>query len=388
MTTTVDHIPAGPARRAPGPDTAQGTYTVAAPDAGSDAGPDTVAVPGTNTDAAPDTDAGQDTDTGSGLAPGPDTRPARDRRPYAWTWRRGRTTAALAVVTASLLLFHAHVPNAVGNLGSLLETFLPWTAALVAVLAAVALVRRSATALVAVLLPALAWVWVFGGMLTDKRAAGGDLTVVTHNVNDANPDPRGTARALAASGAAVLALEELSPATTPRYESALAGTYPYRTVQGTVALWSKYPLRDARPVAIMPWTRALRATVDTPKGPLAVYVAHLASVRVRLDSGFTTGQRDEAARLLADALREERLPRTVLVGDFNGTTDDAALTPVTSRMRSVQDTAGQAFGFSWPAAFPMARIDQILVKGVEPASAWTLPATGSDHLPVAAALRL
>jgi vancomycin resistance protein VanJ len=45
-------------------------------------------------------------------------------------------------------------------------------------------------------------------------------------------------------------------------------------------------------------------------------------------------------------------------------------------------------GFSWPASFPMARIDQIMVKGIEPVSSWTLPKTGSDHLPVAARLEL
>jgi vancomycin resistance protein VanJ len=45
-------------------------------------------------------------------------------------------------------------------------------------------------------------------------------------------------------------------------------------------------------------------------------------------------------------------------------------------------------GFSWPAGMPMARIDQIMVKGAEPRSSWTLPRTGSDHLPVAARLQL
>lgn len=35
-------------------------------------------------------------------------------------------------------------------------------------------------------------------------------------------------------------------------------------------------------------------------------------------------------------------------------------------------------------SFPVARIDQIPVRGVEPKSSWLLPETGSDHLPVAA----
>ncbi|MFB6713966.1 MULTISPECIES: endonuclease/exonuclease/phosphatase family protein [unclassified Streptomyces] len=317
------------------------------------------------------------TGTGSGTAPG-------GRGP----WRRGRLLAAAAVLPTLVMAGHTWLPNGFGNLGSLLETFLPWIGVSVPVLLASAAVRRSATAGVAALLPAVVWCSLFGGLLIDKRSAGQDLTVVSHNVNDENPDPVRTARELASSGAGLLALEELSARTAPVYERALADAYPYHSVQGTVGLWSTYPLRDVEPVAIMPWTRALRATAETPKGPVAVYAAHLASVRVLPGAGFTTARRDEAAARLADAVRAERLPRVVVVGDFNGTTDDRALRTVTSRLRSAQEEAGDGFGFSWPASFPVARIDQILVKGVTPVSSGTLPSTGSDHLPVTAGLRL
>ncbi|SEF21237.1 vancomycin resistance protein VanJ [Amycolatopsis pretoriensis] len=308
--------------------------------------------------------------------------------PDRGTWRRGRVIAAFSALTALLLLAHRLVPNWVGNAGSLLETFLPWTALLVLPLLVAALLRRSALALVSLLLPALVWGGFFGGRLSDKTEAGGDLTIVSHNVNDENPDPAGTARALAATGAQVIALEELKKSEIPKYEDALAAAYPHHSVQGTVGIWSTFPLGDTRPVAIMPWTRALRTTVDTPKGPVAVFVAHLPSVRVRLDSGFTANGRDEAIGLLADALAGERSSRTVLVGDFNGTADDRALEPITARLRSAQEQAGDGFGFSWPAGLPMARIDQIFVAGVRPTASWTLPATGSDHLPVAASLAL
>lgn len=311
--------------------------------------------------------------------------PAGPRR-WAGTWRRGRVIAAFAVLTALLLLAHPLVPNWPGNAGSLLETFLPWTGLLVLPLLAAALVRRSALALVVLLLPALAWGGMFGSRLFDRREPGGDLTIVSHNVNDENPDPAGTARALAASGAQVVALEELKKSEVPKYADALAAAYPYHEVEGTVGVWSSFPLRDTRPVAIMPWTRALQTTVDTPKGPVAVFVAHLPSVRVRLDAGFTANGRDAAMRLLADAVAAESAPRTVLVGDFNGTADDRALAPITGRLRAAQDVAGDGFGFSWPAGLPLARIDQIFVGGVRPVAAWTLPATGSDHLPVAATI--
>ncbi|MEU5547622.1 endonuclease/exonuclease/phosphatase family protein [Streptomyces sioyaensis] len=303
-------------------------------------------------------------------------------------WQRGRVIAAAAVLSALVMVAQGAVPNGAGNLGSLVETFLPWLGVSVPVLLVLAAVRRSATAGVAVLLPAVVWGSLYGGTLADKRAADGELTVVSHNVNDENPDPGRTARGLVVSGAALLALEELTPRTAPVYERAMAGSYAYHSVHGTVGLWSKYPLRDVEPVAIMPWTRALRATADTPKGPLAVYVAHLASVRVQPTAGFTTARRDEAAVKLADAIRAERLPRVVVVGDFNGTSADRALRPVTSQLSSAQEGARAGFGFSWPASFPVARIDQVLGRGVTAASAWTLPPMGSDHLPVAAALWL
>ncbi|MFD3947015.1 endonuclease/exonuclease/phosphatase family protein [Streptomyces sp. NPDC058579] len=304
-------------------------------------------------------------------------------------WRRGIILAVCAVLLTLLMVFHAEIPNRIGNLGSLTETFLPWLGVLVPVLLVLAVLRRSATALIALLLPALVWLNVFGGLITDKSEAGGDLTFATHNVNADNPDPEGTARQIAGSGADVVALEELKGDMVPVYEKGLAETYKYHSVEGTVGVWSKYPLHGAAPVDIgMGWTRAMRATVSTPKAEVAVYVAHLPSVRVRMDAGFTANQRDNSANLLGEAIAAEPRERIVLLGDLNGTMNDRALNAVTAQMRSTQGASGDGFGFSWPASFPMARIDQILVKGVEPVSSWALPATKSDHLPIAARVKL
>jgi vancomycin resistance protein VanJ len=300
------------------------------------------------------------------------------------------------------MLSHSVVPNRVGGLGSLVETFLPWFGLLVPLLLTGALRRRSACAAAALLLPAVVWWSLFGALLGDKSRPVGDLTVVSHNVGADNPDPVGTARDLAAAGADLLALLELTAQARGTYEKELARTYPYHTVQGTVALWSKVPLSATRPVDVLmdygplaatkpahvklAYNRALRTTAATAHGPLAVYVAHLGSVRVTPRTGFGTADRDRGAQALGKAVAAEQNERVVLLGDLNGTTDDRALDGLTSQLRSVQDVAGEGFGFSWPARFPVVRIDQILVRGVEPQSARVLPATGSDHLPVAAAL--
>ncbi|WP_415950189.1 endonuclease/exonuclease/phosphatase family protein [Streptomyces sp. KLOTTS4A1] len=308
---------------------------------------------------------------------------------------------ALALLLGLVLLLHAQVPDA-GGLGSLVESLLPWLGVLVPVLLAGALWRRSATALLALLLPVVAWLSLFGGLLADKQQSGADLTLVSHNVAAENPDPVGTARALAASGADVLALQEITPQALATYEKELTETYPHHTVLGTVGVWSKLPLSDARTVDIaqdagplgaakpaeekLPGNRALRATVATDQGPLTVYVTHLGSVRLMPRGGFRTDSRDRNAAALTEVLAAEKSEHVVVLGDFNGTTDDRAFDGITSHYTSAQEQAGAGFGFSWPKSFPVARIDQILVKGVQPKSSWLLPATGSDHLPVAAGI--
>ena len=301
-------------------------------------------------------------------------------------WQRGPLLAAAALLLGLLMLLHARITDRAG-LGSLVETFLPWSGVFVPVLFAAALWRRSLSAVAALLLPTVVWLNLFGGLLGDKSHPAYDLTVVSHNVDADNPDPAGTARELAASGADLLALQELTPRARGSYEQELADTYPYHTVEGTVGLWSRLPLSETRPVDLgMDTVRALRTTVATDRGPLAVYVAHLGSVRVFPRNGFWTDSRDRGARLLGEAVAAERNERVVLLGDLNGTMDDRGLAGIAARLDSVQDAAGDGFGFSWPARFPVARIDQILVHGVEPRSAWTMPATGSDHRPVAAGI--
>ncbi|MEU9171203.1 endonuclease/exonuclease/phosphatase family protein [Streptomyces sp. NPDC048420] len=317
-------------------------------------------------------------------------------------WKRGPVPAALALLLGLLILLHARIPDGSKNLGSLVETFLPWFGAFVPLLLAAALWRLSASALVALLLPVTAWLNLFSGLLTDKSHAGGDLTVVSHNVGADNRDPVGTARDLTASGADVLALEEITTQAAVTYEKTLAKAYPYHVLRGTVGLWSKLPLSDTRTVddgmrgmagplaahlsaeerAGTP--RALRTTVATDQGPLAVYVAHLGSVRVNPRGGMSSGERDAGALALGKAVAAEKNERVVLLGDLNGTMDDRKFDSLTSQLDSAQVVAGDGFGFTWPTEFPVARIDQILVRGVRPDSAWVLPATGSDHRPVAA----
>jgi vancomycin resistance protein VanJ len=319
----------------------------------------------------------------------PPSRASARRRRNSTMWRRGWVIAVLAVLSTFPLLFHRHVPNSIGNLGSLLDTFLPWVGLAIPILGVAALVRRSATAGVALLLPAAVWGLMFGHLLIPGKGGGPhDLTVLSHNVDAANPNPRQTAQDLLSANADVMALEEITSADMKVYKAAFAKAYPYSVSRDTVGLWSKYPMAESKSVDVgFKWTRALRAEVSTPEGKVAVYVAHLASVRVGT-TGFTSDQRNDTIKALGRQIADEKLSGVIVMGDFNGTANDRSLAPLTTGLRSAQGAAGYGFGFTWPAKFPMARIDHIMVRGVTPTKAWVMKPTGSDHRPVVAELRV
>ncbi|MFG3141953.1 endonuclease/exonuclease/phosphatase family protein [Streptomyces sp. NPDC048211] len=305
-------------------------------------------------------------------------------------WARGRVIAGLALITALLLAFPRVLPNRPGHLGSLLEAFLPWLGLAVVPLLGAALLRRSATALLSLLLPLAAWAYAFGGLFLAAPAPGErDLVVVQHNVSDENTDPAGTARALAEAEPDLIALEELVPAALPAYEKALAPDFRFHEVRGTVGIWSKHPLSDTRAVDIKPkeitegWSRCLRTVVHTPYGEVAAYVAHLPSIRVGA-GGFASSWRDESAHLLGRAVAAETVGKVIVLGDLNSTVDDRGLSPLTSQL----NTSERGFAFSYPASFPLARIDQVLARAATVGRMRTLPATGSDHLPVTARVTL
>ncbi|MET9437167.1 endonuclease/exonuclease/phosphatase family protein [Streptomyces sp. NPDC006551] len=303
--------------------------------------------------------------------------------------RRGLVTAAVMAVLGCVLLLHSSLPRLPGRPVSLLETFLPWLGLAVPVGLVLGVVRRSGVAVVACLVVAAVWAGVFREALLPREPDTYDMTLVQHNVSDENTSPSRVARTVLGADPDVVALEELTPAALPAYRAAFARTHPHHASVGTVGLWSKHPLKDVTRVDIKPravgpgWDRGLRAVVRAPGGDIATYVAHLPSVRMRLTEGYATGWRDESAALLGRSLAAERGGKVLVLGDLNGTLDDQGLRPVTTQVRGSR----AEFAFSWPTGLPLARIDHVLARGAKVVETWTLPDTGSDHLPVAARVR-
>jgi vancomycin resistance protein VanJ len=301
-----------------------------------------------------------------------------------------------ALITASLLLaaillLHRFIPNTWFNAGSLIETFLPWFGLAVPpptgplpdrlLLAAI---RRRALAIISALLPGLVWFQMYGPLLPDKHIGEGDFRVVAHNVNAENTDTEGTAAALLAAEPDVIVLVELTEEQRIEWSDVLSDQYEYSVSYGTVALWSTYPVLDSAEVDLnLGWARAFRAAIEIEGEPVAFYVAHLLSVRVNAE-GFTSQQRNETAALLGEAIADEQLGHVILAGDLNGTVQDRSLAPITYQLASAHAEAGSGFGFTWPADTPLARIDQVLYRGLEATGSDVLDATASDHRPVQA----
>lgn len=305
--------------------------------------------------------------------------------PAKTAWQRGRLLALGSVVVAVLLVAHDFVPNRWGNLGSLVQSFLPWLGLAVPLGILAALLRRSALAILAVLLPLAAWIWVFLPQVRPADPAPGDLTVVQHNVSDTNTDVAGTAEVLLAAEPDIVTLTEVSEATAEQYTRAFGEALPHHETQGTVGVWSRYPLRGATAVDIRPegidatWDRCMRVVIQQEGAAVALFVAHLPSVRFGT-GGFETELRNASALQLADAVNAEENESVIVAGDLNAVLADGAIAPLTNLVTA--PTTG--FEFTYPEAFPVAQIDHVLARGATVTEVRALDETGSDHLPIVA----
>jgi vancomycin resistance protein VanJ len=305
--------------------------------------------------------------------------------PAKTAWQRGRLLTLGSVLIAALLVGHELVPNRWGNLGSLVETFLPWLGLAVPLGILAALLRRSALAIPAVLLPLAAWIWVFLPQVRPTEPAPSDLTVVQHNVSDTNTDVAGTAEVLLAAEPDVVTLTEVSEATADEYTQAFDEVLPHHETQGTVGVWSRFPLKGATAVDIRPegvdasWDRCVRVVVQREGATVALFVAHLPSVRFG-SGGFETELRNASALALADAVNAEKNDTVIVAGDLNAVLEDGAIAPLTNLVTA--PTTG--FEFTYPETFPVAQIDHVLARGATVTEVRALGSTGSDHLPVVA----
>lgn len=295
---------------------------------------------------------------------------------------RGVVTGLAALAVGALLLWHGLLPDT-GGAASLLESFLPWLGVLLALLGLAALLRLSLIAGVCVALAAAAWWSQFGEAALPAPTAGAPaVTVVSENIRAANPQAGAIAADLAARRPDVIVLEEVDEPSRDAVAPALAARYPYAEVVGTVGVWSRYPLSGPEGLDLgLGWARALRVDIATPGKATRLYAVHAASVRPGEHD-----QRDEMLGALARAVAADRSARLVVAGDLNTASTDRTLAPLLRELHEDPDTA-LGLGFTWPSAFPLARLDHVLTRGFATVSSAVLPANGSDHRGIEVGLR-
>jgi vancomycin resistance protein VanJ len=294
--------------------------------------------------------------------------------------------ASVAVFLALVLVGHRVVPHRL-NPGWLLESFLPWLGIGVGLLGLAALLCRSRLLGLATALPAAVWLTVFGRVLLPqgRNTQVADVRVLTHNLQATNQDVAKAARTLLEAQADLVALQDSSGLIQSGLEAPLGQAYRHRVTFGRHELWSRYPIRDAW-LLDLGGSSGLQAIVNTPAGEVAVYAVHI--TRPYLGRRSLSYQRSRALRTLAGAVHADPAEYLLLLGDLNTASTDRALWPLTRELGSAQAEAGAGFGFTWPAWFPLVRIDHVLYRGMTAVNARVLGYTGSDHRPVVADLRL
>ncbi|MFI1993438.1 endonuclease/exonuclease/phosphatase family protein [Actinoplanes sp. NPDC020271] len=302
------------------------------------------------------------------------TEPVRTRRPAR--------AAVVAPVTAAVLLSGAMVAHrwVPGSAGSVLDSALPWLAAPVLVLVAVAVLVRRPVLVAATMVPVLVWALMFGPDLADRAGSGPhDLRVASLNLGAATVEP--ALDPLVSAAPDLIVLQEVTAANRPAVAARLGDAYPFQANAGTVAVFSRLPLSDTEPVDIqIGWTRALRTTVRTGSGRVRVYAVHLASARAG-----RTAERNRTLTALAGVIHADPAPCLLLAGDLNTATTDRHF-DVLAPLTDTQKEAGAGFGFTWPARFPLVRPDHLLQRGMTTRRAWVVDAPGSDHRTVLADL--
>ncbi|WP_223625768.1 endonuclease/exonuclease/phosphatase family protein [Microbacterium sp. EST19A] len=281
-------------------------------------------------------------------------------------------------MSALLLLVLAIGTWVPGFVGTAAAAILPWCGLALALVAVLALFLARRVLLV-VLIPALVWALAIfpslPGLGTAPSADAAPLTIVSQNVRAHSGGAAASAAELADDGADVIALTELDADSLTTARDALAEEYPHSYAIGTVGVWSRFPIANAQPLTLgLDWKRALRVEVQTPDAAVAVYVMHAASVRPGHQQ-----DRDTMLSGIAEAAASDPASAIIVVGDFNAASADPALGAIRSEMDWVRPTDG-TLGMTWPAALPLARIDQVFVRGLDVQSSTTQRAGNSDHL--------
>jgi endonuclease/exonuclease/phosphatase (EEP) superfamily protein YafD len=220
----------------------------------------------------------------------------------------------------------------------------------------------------------------------DGRAS---LRVITANGNGWNQHPGYFLRSLARHDAAIVCLQEVSPAWAEGLrDEGWLDDYPYQRIDVREGVWgmallSRLPLTNVAQTPMME-ARAITAQVEHAGASIDLLCAHPAPPT----RGLFESHHAALERTLAWAHSHATRP-AVALGDFNSTPYSSFSRRMRVHMDDAWELAGPfGLGHTWPNSgmlYPPARLDHIYVTGDLDVSGTELGfAAASDHQPVVA----
>lgn len=290
----------------------------------------------------------------------------------------------VGILYAAFLLLHELLPTRMG-FALVVETILPWTGIVLALVLLMTLIRFSWLSAVGFLVPALVWAGMFGPALLPNEDSGeSDITVATHNVGARMPEPTAAAQTLIERDPDIVTIQELESLSGKIIHKELDSSFAHSQVLDTVGVWSKWPMSAPEEVDLgLQWPRAFATTVSTDHGDIRFYAVHMPSVRPGHES-----MRNAALRRLATAVETDGADHVVVAGDFNTASTDNNMSTLVPPLTDSREQARGGFGFTWPARFPVTRLDHVLYRGFDATSDEVLDRGSSDHRAVLAGLDL
>jgi vancomycin resistance protein VanJ len=282
---------------------------------------------------------------------------------------------------------------------------------LLALLFALALRQRARLAAVLLALAGLVWLFPLMGLKVNPllpSAPGPRLRVMSFNVWFGYLPAQEAVAAVAEAQPDLIALQAVSHKVTDALlaHEALRGFYSVRRSQ--YALLSRFPIRSFEEATVAVSKSGppyLRATVETPLGPIDILDLHPLSVRrdlfgkggglrsrlealrsgalaSNLEGGAAFRQRQLQA--IRDAITQATRP-VIALGDTNLPGESWALAQFEEGLTDAFDQAGRGFGYTFPCdrLLPWMRLDRALLgPGLVATAAWVGRSGASDHCPL------
>ncbi|SMX75207.1 endonuclease/exonuclease/phosphatase family protein [Brevibacterium antiquum] len=307
------------------------------------------------------------------------SQPRKSRSPT-----KGITALIFGVAYAAFLLLHHLLPTRMG-VALLVESILPWTGIVLALVLLMFLIRFSVLSAIGILVPTVVWASMFGSAVIPANDTGEpDLTVATHNVGARLPEPTAAAKSLVSADPDIVTIQELESLSGKIIHKELDSSFEHSQVVDTIGVWSKWPMSAPEEVDLgLQWPRAFATTVSTDHGDIRFYSVHMPSVRPGHEA-----MRNAAIRRLATEVETDAAEHVIVAGDFNTATTDTNFSTLSPPLEDTRVETGGGFGFTWPARFPVTRLDHVLYRGFDATSDEVLDRGSSDHRAVLAGLDL